>query len=154
MKEIPTSKGNVAKVSDEWFEYLSQWKWYDSRGYAARSAGGRKNKHMIYMHSIICPAPDGFETDHIDRDRLNNQIENLRVCTRAENTRNKSISERNTSGYAGVSWCKDRQKWLAYIFINGKSKYLGRFEDVIEAAKKRDEYSKKHYGEYAVLNFP
>lgn len=63
------------------------------------------------------------QVDHIDHNRLNNKIENLRAATNQDNQRNQSIGKKNTSGVIGVSWSKSNQRWVAQI--NGK--YLGSF---------------------------
>jgi hypothetical protein len=81
--------------------------------------------------------PDKF-IDHINGDRSDNRIENLRHATSAENGRNKSLLCNNSSGHHGVSYLKDRMKWYASIKVNGKTIGLGKFEskpDAIAARK-------------------
>lgn len=73
------------------------------------------------------------EIDHIDGDRGNNRIENLRKATRAENQWNAKVRKDNTSGFKGVSWNKKSQRWTANISINGKVTYLGAFPTAEEA---------------------
>ena len=75
------------------------------------------------------------EVNHIDFDKTNNNIVNLEYTSRRENTTHYNVSKKlNTSSkYVGVSWNKDRNKWIAKIKINNKTKYLGGFVDEIDA---------------------
>jgi hypothetical protein len=66
------------------------------------------------------------QIDHIDGNRLNNAIANLRLASNAENSQNERTPRANNkSGYLGVSF--DRGKWAAWIKIDGKTKNLGRY---------------------------
>lgn len=67
------------------------------------------------------------DIDHIDRDRLNNRIDNLRIVSRQCNIRNSGNYKNNTSGVKGVSWGKTINKWVAQIKINGKVHRLGSY---------------------------
>lgn len=82
--------------------------------------------------------------DHIDGDRSNNKITNLREATQSENSRNMSISKRNKSGFIGVSWSKQRNKWHVQMMVNGINKSFGFYDDISEAAKRRLQVSKGH----------
>lgn len=88
-----------------------------------------KRAHMahrlawLYVHGEW---PDGY-IDHINRNKSDNRISNLRVVGRNENMQNQGLHKRNTSGFRGVSEFKNR--WRARISVNGKDKYLGRFKD-------------------------
>jgi hypothetical protein len=88
--------------------------------------------------------------DHINGDRSDNRIGNLRSVTLEQNSRNCKRSALNTSGVCGVSWCKMQNTWRAYIRVNGKRKHLGRFvkiEDAIaarKAANRKYNYHKNH----------
>nr|WP_269140600.1 HNH endonuclease [Proteus terrae] len=92
--------------------------------------------------------------DHIDGDKLNNRIENLRICTHNQNQHNQGIRASNKSGYKGVSWMKSVKKWQAQICCNSKVTHLGLYTNKIEAAKAYDEAAKKLHGDFAWLNFP
>lgn len=76
--------------------------------------------------------PDG-ELDHIDGDALNNRITNLRCVPRRINMQNKSKYKNNTSGITGVSWNRQRSKWVAQACIGGKNRHLGVFKTKEEA---------------------
>jgi len=88
-----------------------------------------------------------LEVDHIDADRHNNQIENLRAATSAQNQRNKPLQRNNTSGHKNVRWANG--KWAVELKINGKAKYFGRFEDLELAALMASEVRDKYHGEFA-----
>ena len=101
-----------------------------------------------YLHRIITNAPKGYEVDHIDRNTLNNRRENLRICTRQENSRNKTKQRNNTSGYKGVSWDKAKKKWRAFISVDKKQIFLGRYDNIEEAIKARQQADIKYFKEF------
>jgi hypothetical protein len=90
----------------------------------------------------------GNEIDHINGDRLDNRIANLRSATRQENGKNVSIGSRNTSGTIGVHWEKRTLRWVAQIHKNGKNKFIGRFKSKDEAIEARAKASAE-YGYHA-----
>ena len=77
------------------------------------------------------------DLDHIDRDKLNNRIGNLRVVTRAENARNARRRRDNTSGVTGVSWRKRGGRWVSFINADGRRHHLGQFESIESATVAR-----------------
>ena len=83
--------------------------------------------------------------DHINHDRTDNRMTNLRIATQRENLRNQSMYCNNTTGHTGVSFSKDRNKYYAQIKVNYKRKHLGYFENVEDAAKAVKE-ARAHYG--------
>lgn len=77
-----------------------------------------------YMAHGTCPE----NIDHINGNRLDNRLENLRPATVSQNACNIGLKRTNTSGIKGLSWAKKSQKWLACIGYNGKNINLGYFE--------------------------
>jgi hypothetical protein len=75
------------------------------------------------------------QLDHINHIRNDNRIVNLRKVTLSQNSQNQMLTRKNTSGYRGVCWDKDRNKWRADIGVNRKRKYLGHYETKEAAAK-------------------
>ena len=71
--------------------------------------------------------------DHIDRNLMNNRIDNLRSATRQENNHNRGMNKNSSSGYPGVSFFKRDNKWMAYIRVNSKQIFLGYFDTPEEA---------------------
>jgi hypothetical protein len=77
------------------------------------------------------------DIDHIDRNRSNNKIENLREVSKSCNSRNSMQQNSTSSGVKGLSWHKRDQKWQVHIAVHGTRKYLGYYSDFTEAAAHR-----------------
>lgn len=75
--------------------------------------------------------------DHINHNRSDNRIENLRLVTQSENQHNRKRTTQSSSGFLGVSWFAPKKKWRAYIKANGKRHHLGWFSDVNLAVQAR-----------------
>jgi len=157
-KLIPLTQGQFAIVDACDYEWLSQWKWHFSQGYAARHVYQPKSgvkRHNVMMHRAINQTPDGLDTDHINGDKLNNRRCNLRSCTKQQNQFNASPRTKGKSKYKGVyllTCHKKYQYWIARININGKRKHLGCFKMELDAALAYNEAAIKYYGEFARLN--
>jgi hypothetical protein len=150
--EITLTRGKIAIVDDVDYEWLSTISW---QAVPATRAGNWYARTAVgYMHRMIAGI-DGLDVDHKDRNGLNNTRKNLRPCTRSLNIAN-ATKRASYSGYRGVYWDAQRSIWVVRAMsADGKTqKSLGRFVDVIEAAKVRDAYVHKLYGEFASLNFP
>lgn len=158
MKLIMLTQGQVSKVSDDKYEELSKHKWFamwnptTNSFYAGRNLGKPPHKTTSYMHREIMNVPDGFYVDHIDRDSLNNQTENLRICTNSQNKRNSKKYKNNQAPYKGVYIRGSR--WVAKIRVNGALVHLGTWDSPEEAAIAYDNACIKEFEEYALLNFP
>jgi len=103
-------------------------------------------------HRLIFMLHHGYlpkEIDHINMDRADNRIENLRQVSRSENQCNRLTLKNNTSGYPGVSWHKKTQAWLVRIMKNGKSISLGYFKDLELAGLVAHEARDKFHGKFA-----
>lgn len=155
MNKIILTRGKYAKIDAEDFATLSVYSWYTLKtGYAATSVGGRKNKKMIYMHRLVMDVIDRFiSVDHINKNKLDNRKENLRICSHKQNCSNSSKSKNlKTSKFKGVYFDKQRGKWAAKIKVNYINIFLGRFDDEIGAAKKYNKAALEHFGDFASLN--
>lgn len=99
------------------------------------------NYIQYYSHRLVFLYHHGYipenEIDHIDRDILNNRIENLREVSRQCNVRNSGNRSTNTSGVKGVCWDKQCNKWVAQIVIDGKNKKIGTHIEFNEAVLHR-----------------
>lgn len=145
-KNIVLKNGLLAIVDDEDYDFLSQWKWHtDTWGYPV---SGDKN---VKMHRRVLNKIDGFEIDHINRNKLDNRKENLRYVTRSQNQMNTEKTKRNKTGYKGVSM--DSGKYRATIGVNGKTVHSKRFDTAEQAAKEYDSMAKRFFGRFAVTNF-
>lgn len=149
-REIKLTRGKVTLVDEDDYEYLAQWAWSAnfSRGkwYARRYLGNfQGTKKYLSMHREIMDASPEMEVDHRDGDGLHNQKNNLRICTHIENMQNGIIKSNNTSGYKGVFWYKNYEKWVARIVVNKKKVHLGYFGDKEDAVLAYDVAAKKYY---------
>lgn len=153
MKKIKLRIGKFAFVDNEDFEELNKYKWHVRKGrytyYAVRTVPVKGRLVSYIMHREIIKTPKGMLTDHIDGNGLNNQRKNLRIATRTENQRNRTLQKNNTSGICGVSWDKHYQKWNATIKVNRRTIPLGRFKNKKEAQKVRIIATKKYFKEFA-----
>lgn len=145
----------VTKVSDEDYEWLSQWKWHAHKGgrekaawYAARCVMEKGKRRTILMHREITCAKKGEVPDHHNLDSLDNQRENLRIATNSQNQCN--TRPYGAIPYKGVFMFKGRYR--AAIMVNRKRKYLGYFDTAEEAAMAYNNAARVLHGEFAYLN--
>lgn len=152
-RRIPLTRGKFAIVDPEDYNLLSRCKWCavkDSNTYyAVRS---RQNK-QIRMHREIMKVPKHLVCDHINHNGLDNRKNNLRICTKQQNTHNQKPRKTGTSKYKGVDWNKRQRKWRARIYYESRCHYLGYFNNEIDAAKAYDKKARELFKEFACLNF-
>ena len=141
-----------AIVDEADYPRVSSLRWSHTNGYACRKEPG--NIHQS-MHRFILGLTGGDEVDHVNGDGLDNRRANLRVCSRRDNVRNKSVSSNNKCGYKGVShvpYGKRVKRWVAKININGRQKHLGYFSRPDEAAEAYNKAAVELFGRFARLN--
>lgn len=139
-------------VDDEDYEYLKQWNWQlmRSSGHVGRS---EYKKGTILLHRVVNNTPNELFTDHINQNKLDNRRENLRTCSKAQNSMNRAKQNgKYSSKYKGVTWCKKSQKWKARVKYNGKFIALGHHTSEIEAAKAYNQKAEELFGEFFVPN--
>lgn len=149
-KLIPLTDGlTFAIVDADDYGWLTQWRWWPQPhgdGYAYRhiyTPGEDGYTHYagsLLMHRVLMQTPDGLDTDHINRNRLDNRRGNLRCVDRAQNNYNTAIWVNNTSGHKGVSWNKRTKSWRAYIGGGGSMgsrRELGHFKNIEDAVAAR-----------------
>lgn len=110
-------------------------------------------RKTVRLHRMLMNAEPGQEVDHIDLNRLNMAMSNLRFCTRSQNVCN-TISKGGAGAYKGVTWYNITKKWIAKIGINNKLIHIGTFHNAEDAARAYDTMARKLHGEFARLNFP
>lgn len=157
MTRIPLTRGQIAIVDDEDYEWLSRWKWRAmyvkdmDTFYAVRSSWDGHTRRTILMHREILRLQKGDrrEGDHRNHETLDNRRGNLRVATRTEQVYNTRMKRTNTSGFKGVY--RNRNGYSAKIRIDGRQVYLGTRRTPAEAHSLYVEAATKHHGEFACI---
>jgi hypothetical protein len=121
----------------------------NSNGYIIIHIGDRRYRAHRLAWLIATNAWPKNLIDHIDMDRSNNRLSNLREATHSQNKANRCKPSHNKSGYKGVSWSRTTNKWLAQIVVDGRPIPLGRFDDVEEAAMAYAKAAREIYGEFS-----
>lgn len=135
------SKSYEVLIDDEDYARVIEKRWWikshaPNKPYYAIRHVRKVKRSAIYqgMHNFIMAPPPGMVVDHIDGNGLNNQKTNLRICTMAQNAKNRRLSRNNKSGYPGVYWVNREQRWVAYFAMNGTEVCLGYFKTPEAAA--------------------
>ena len=98
---------------------------YEGKGWQA---------HRLAWTLANGPIPKGYKVDHRCFNHSCVKLEHLRLATNKQNGENREgLPRNNTSGYRGVTWAKDTQRWQASVKHHGKNIYLGQFDDIEEA---------------------
>jgi hypothetical protein len=164
MKKIKLSRGMYALISDEDYDFVSQWKWCLKPGrntfYAQRSIGyydkeGKRRTKTVTLHKAILQATDSeVHIDHRDGNGLNNQRFNLRTATRTQNKVNSNRARTSKSPkrsiYRGVG-VRDKLFRVAFRY-RGKIVYYRSFTSEHDAGRKYNELATKYFKEFAILN--
>lgn len=139
-RERPVDMFTTSSYCDRWNSRYAGYEAFTSKngkGYLVGRILGRTYR----AHRVIWAMETGSwpvdQIDHEDHDRSNNRFKNLREVSNAENSRNMSLSCRNSSGIVGVHWNKQREKWHAQILVAGCNIYLGLFDDLSDATAAR-----------------
>lgn len=164
MKEIPLSNGGVALVDDEDYERvvaMGNWQRLTNRkgiyvGRCIKQGNKRQRYGLLGLHRFILNPATREQVDHIDGDGLNNTRANLRIATAQQNMWNRRKHKVGHSIYKGVSRFTSAiaRPWSASVCLNGSMKALGRFATEEAAAHAYDDAARKHFGEFARVNFP
>ena len=145
-REIKLTQGQVAIVDDGDYECLSRNKWHYDQGYAKRTIWKNGINVHVFMHRQILGFPSNAQIYHIDRNGLNNQRENLRLCTGRQNAHNRKLRSDTNTGFKGVTRYGGRYK--ARITVNGKRLLLGHFDRAEDAHKAYVDAAKSNFGEF------
>jgi hypothetical protein len=122
MAIIFTKKGEEILVDDCDYERLCEFCWFLNKGYAVTNIRHNGKQKKQSMHRLIMNVTDPkIFVDHINQNKIDNRRENLRLCTCAENQRNRGASKNSQSGIKGLCYCKQNNRWIAHIKLNNKS---------------------------------
>jgi len=122
------------------------------KGYLGFSFRGR---HLLahrvawFLHNGTWPINT---IDHINKDRSDNRICNLREATYRQNNCNMGVRKNNKCGFKGVTQRRGQDVWIARVMVNRKNKFLGNFKNPIDAAKAYNVAVLELHGEFAVIN--
>jgi hypothetical protein len=155
--EPDTGKLFWREVGRDEFANDQHWKRFNAK-YAGKAAGAVNGEGYLFIsihykrysaHRIAWAIQTGDwpknQIDHINGDRADNRIENLRDVTQSENGKNQRRNRFNKSGRAGVCWHRRDGRWTANIRHDGRLIHLGNFADFSAAAAAR-EAAEKRFG--------
>lgn len=137
-KGLRNPDGNAGSLDERGYIRIG----YKGKGYWAHRLA------WLYVNGEFPPN----DIDHINRNKSDNRMDNLRLATRNMNNGNSGIWRTNTSGYRGVSFDKNSNKFECYIWKKDRKHHLGYFVDPAEAAKRYNDEALSYFGEYATLN--
>ena len=129
-------------------------------GHRRKTAGSHTGEYRTILvngetyktHRLIFMYHHGYlpnQIDHIDGNKHNNNIDNLRSCRPSENSMNIGTRKNNAIGIKNVQWEKSRKKWRVRIHANGSMVYCGRFDNLEAAKNAATESRNKYHGAYA-----
>ena len=157
---VPLTQGMWAVVDAEDAEIAGRRPWTSVAGYRTWYAGamdlrdGVRVALRLHREVMGLPVGDHRQVDHVNGNGLDNRRRNLRVATAGQNLANKASREGSLSKYKGVSPNRGRSKWVARITVDGRTTFLGTFDDETTAALAYDQAAIEAWGHFARPNFP
>lgn len=150
---VTLTKGYVAVIDAADVPLVRPHNWHvsgtDCVAYAKTAITLPNGKRRgVLMHRLIFGADDGVYIDHRDGNGLSNRRGNLREATHEQNLQNSGKLRVGASIYRGVSWVKERQRWLAKITLRGKRRYVGLYTNEDDAFYAYERVAKLAYGEF------
>lgn len=142
---IPLSQNKYAIIDSEDLSKIRRYKW--CLGPNGHYACSRTYKKTVRMHRLIISNSEGM-VDHINGNTLDNRRSNLRVCTPAENSRNRFYSKLNKTGYKGVFFDKNLKKFRSSIGMDYKHIYLGVSNSAENLSKLYENKAKELHGDF------
>lgn len=144
-----------------WLECSARRKSWNTR-FAGKQAGTKNADGYVVIHIdgtdylahrlavfYVTGELPSDKVDHINGRTSDNAWTNLRCATNQQNGFNAGLSKANKSGHKGVCWAKKNQKWMASIMVDGKSKFLGYYEDLSDAVEARKRAETEMFGSFA-----
>lgn len=151
-----TSKGEAFYFDLEDYDEIKDYHWYiNKNGYLISRKSG-KDKAVLFHRIVMNALSDDWkeiQIDHIhgEQSKNDNRKSNLRIATASQNGMNKKILPTNNSGVTGVFWHKKREKWIAYITVDGERKHLGYFNDIEDAKQARFQAEQKYFKDFSPI---
>ena len=154
MKKLQINKGGLETrytiVDDDVYDELNKFNWSsdskDSYVYRLERINGKQKK--VYLHRYLMNPPEGKIVDHINRIKIDNRMENLRLATHSQN----AVNSKSRRKFKGVFFHNTMHKWWAYLHVNYTKIPLGYFDTAEEAAREYNRAAKEVFGEYVKLN--
>jgi hypothetical protein len=126
---------------------VSEHKWFlDRQGYVWANRSRRvQGPRQVFMHRLVLGLQhgDGVQADHENRDKLDNRRSNLRMASVALNAQNRTHPG-GASPHRGVTWSKAAGRWQAQVGLDGRTHYLGLFDDELAAARAASEFRREN----------
>lgn len=146
MRILDLPHGHQTVIDDESWPLVQGLTLYvGSGGYVYFSVWADGKSRPRTLHALLLPVSKGLHVDHINGDKLDNRLSNLRGATPAVNQVNRHrLNRNNTSGVRGVT--KRSDTWIAQIMVNRKQLYLGSFSQLEDAIACRRAAELEHYG--------
>lgn len=118
-------------------------------GYVGIACNGKRYlAHRLAWLFVYGEWPS-MDVDHINRNKEDNRISNLRLATRSQNNVNADLRSNNTSGVRGVYWCKRSKRWLARAQRGGRQVHVGAFTTIEQASRAISEAYAAEFGAFA-----
>ena len=137
------------------YDKIKDYCWHSTKnGYIGTFTYINKVRSGVLFHRLVMRVLDDVNAniDHINHNQADNRKKNLRTCNASLNLMNSKVRNDNTSGYTGISWSKERNKWEVYITVNQKTIKLGRFVSIDKAIDIRDNAEIEYFGEFRYKN--
>lgn len=152
---VPLTQGLETVIDAADAGFIGQWNWcackHGKEGtfYAARGERlGKNRKRTLLLHRAVIGYDGPLEIDHIDQNPLNNRRANLRLCTHAENLRNRKAHRDNKLGIKGVHWSPKTNSFEARVVLARKLVHYSRHTTAEEASQAYQQAAKLHHGEF------
>ena len=144
--------GRTILIDEEDLLIVAALKWHicqNPKGRTVYAASAPRKREYVLMHRLIMGAPKDKEVDHRNYNGLDNRKSNLRLCSRFQNQWHSRLRSDNKSGYRGVTWNEECNKWSAQFHYRGIKTYLGLFLSAEEASQVYEKAVKELRGEFA-----